>query len=69
MMHGSLKGLWWLAEIHWKRHYNWAKEKWKRRPNLGWRRTIPPKSLIHESAYQRGCDYARRLPPDAIPTS
>src|SRR5262249_61551158 len=31
-------------------------------PNLG-RRTIPPNSLIHESAYQRGGDYARHLPP------
>jgi|SRR5215467_905633 len=34
----------------------------KRWPNLG-RRTIPPNSLIHESAYQRGGDYARHLPP------
>src|SRR5262245_53642786 len=31
-------------------------------PNLG-RRTIPPNSVIHESAYQRGGDYARHLPP------
>ena len=67
-MHKSLKGLWWLAEILWKRHYNWVKQKWERRPNLGRRRTIPPNSLIHESAYQRGDDYAKRLPPDAIPT-
>ncbi|MGB8555808.1 MAG: hypothetical protein WCD73_21030, partial [Pseudolabrys sp.] len=52
-----------------KRHYNWARQKWERRPNLGRRRTIPPSSLIHESAYRRGGDYARRLPPDAIPTS
>jgi hypothetical protein len=22
MMHESLKTLWWLAEIFWKRHYN-----------------------------------------------
>jgi hypothetical protein len=69
MMHVSLKRLWWLAEILWKRHYNWAKKKWERRLNLGQRRTIPPKSLTHESAYQRGCNCARRLPPDAIPTS
>ena len=68
-MHESLTGLWWLAEILWKRHYNWARQKWERRPNLGRRRTIPPNSLIHESAYQRGGDYARHLPPDAIPTS
>jgi len=68
-IHTSLKGLWWLAEILWKRHYNWIKQKWERRPNLGRRRTIPPNSLIHESAYLRGGDYAKRLPPDAIPTS
>jgi hypothetical protein len=67
-MHESLTGLWWLAEILWKRHYNWARQKWERRPNLGRRRTIPPNSLIHESAYQRGGDYARHLPLDAIPT-
>jgi uncharacterized protein (DUF2235 family) len=68
MMHDSLTGLWWLAEILWKPHYNWLTQKWERRPNLGRRRTIPPNSLIHESAYQRGGDYAKRLPPDAIPT-
>lgn len=68
-MHDSLTGLWWLADVLLKRHYNWARQKWERRPNLGRRRTIPPSSLIHESAYRRGGDYARRLPPDAIPTS
>jgi uncharacterized protein (DUF2235 family) len=47
---------------------NWVKRQWERRPNLGRRRTIPPGSLIHESAYKRGGDYAKRLPPDAIPT-
>jgi len=36
--------------------------------NLGRRRTIPAGSFIHESAYKRGGDYAKRLPPDAIPT-
>src|SRR5262245_51130954 len=68
MMHESLTGLWWLAEILWKRRYNWVKRQWERRANLGRRRTIPPGSLIHESAYKRGGDYAKRLPPDAIPT-
>src|SRR5262245_41462190 len=68
MMHESLTGLWWLAEILWKRQYNWAKRQWERRPNLGRPRTIPPGSLIHESAYKRGGEYAKRLPPDAIPT-
>jgi uncharacterized protein (DUF2235 family) len=69
VMHESLTGLWWVAEILWKRHYNWGKQRWERRLNLGRRRTIPPNSLIHESAYERGGDYARRLPSDAIPAS
>ena len=69
VMHESLTGAWWLAEILWKRHYNWLKQKWERRPNLGRRRTIPPKSLIHQSAYQRGDDYKNLLPADGIPTT
>jgi uncharacterized protein (DUF2235 family) len=68
-LHESLKGAWWLAEILWKRHFNWTTRQWKRRPNLARRRTIPPKSLIHVSAYQRGDGYARRLPADAISTT
>jgi uncharacterized protein (DUF2235 family) len=68
-MHESLRGLWWLAEVLWKRHYNWKERKWERRANLGRRRTIPPGSLIHESAYQRGGDYKSRLPPDGKPTA
>ncbi len=68
IMHESLKGFWWLAELLWKRHYNWTKQEWTRRPNLGRRRTIPPMSLVHELAYQRGGAYAKRLPPDAIVT-
>jgi hypothetical protein len=55
--------------VLWKRHFNWDTRQWERRPNLGRRRTFPPKSLIHESAYQRGDEYAKRLPPDGIPTS
>jgi uncharacterized protein (DUF2235 family) len=68
-MHESLKGFWWLAEVLWKRHFNWKTRRWERRPNLGRRRTIPPKSLIHESAYQIGGDYKARLPADGIPVS
>jgi hypothetical protein len=68
-MHESLKGGWWLAEILLKRHYNWEKRKWEHRMNLGRRRTIPPASLIHEAAYQRGDEYRKFLPPDGIPTA
>jgi len=34
--------------------------------NLFRRRTMPPKSLVHESAYLRGPDYARFIPADAV---
>jgi uncharacterized protein (DUF2235 family) len=68
-MHESLIGIWWLAEILWKRHWDWDKQVWKHRPNLGRRRTIPPRSLIHEAAYQRGEEYKTLLPPDGIPTA
>jgi hypothetical protein len=66
--HESLKGAWWLAEFLLKRHYNWKTRKWERHANLGHRRTIPPKSLIHQSAYDRGVEYQKRLPPDGVPT-
>jgi len=31
MMHESLTRLWWLAEILWKRRYNWMKRQYGRR--------------------------------------
>jgi uncharacterized protein (DUF2235 family) len=65
-IHESLEGLWVFAEFIWKKHWNWARHKWEHRPNLFRCRTIPPKSLVHDSAYLRGDDYAKRLPPDAI---
>lgn len=67
--HESLTGAWWLAELLWKRHFNWKTRQWERRANLGRPRTIPPKSLVHESAYQRGSKYQERLPADAIRTT
>lgn len=69
IMHESLKGWWWIGEYVFKRHYNWEKRVWEHRMNRGRRRTIPPNSLIHESAYQRGGAYADRLPPDGIRTA
>jgi hypothetical protein len=69
-IHKSLKGWWWLAEIIWKRHYDWRTHQWKRRPNLGRWRTIPPGSVIHPSVFERNSTYMdelkKRLPPDAI---
>ena len=64
--HESLTGLWNLAEFIRKKHYNWKKHKEERRMNLYRRRTIPPKSLVHDSAFERGDDYAKRIPGDAI---
>jgi uncharacterized protein (DUF2235 family) len=66
-MHESLTWPWYPAEFVLKRHYDWDKKKEGRRMNLFRRRSIPPGSLIHRSAYERGDDYAKRLPPDGIP--
>jgi uncharacterized protein (DUF2235 family) len=60
---------WWPAEILWKREYNFKTKQLERRPNLARRRTIPPQSLVHQSAFQRGADYKKLLPADAIPTN
>jgi len=64
-MHESLSGAWKVAEFIPKRHWNWQKNKWERRMNLFRRRTIPSESWVHESAYLRSGDYAKRLPDDA----
>jgi len=50
------------AEFIPKRHYNWAQSVGKRRMNLGRRRSIPDGAHIHESAFQRGDEYSKRLP-------
>jgi uncharacterized protein (DUF2235 family) len=68
-MHESLTLAWWPAELIPKRHFNWKGRRWERRCNLGRRRTIPPGSLVHQSAYARANGYKTRLPPDAIPVS
>lgn len=66
-MHESLKGFGWnVAEFVPKRHFDRKTGKEKRRMNLYRRRTIPSGSLIHNSAYQRGAEYAKLLPADAI---
>jgi uncharacterized protein (DUF2235 family) len=66
MMHESLTPWWWPAEFLLKRHFNWQEKKWERRMNLFRRRTIPPGSMVHQSAYDRAGDYKNRLPSDAI---
>jgi hypothetical protein len=37
--------------------------------NLFRRRTIPPKSLIHQAAFERGEEYRRLLPADGVPVT
>jgi uncharacterized protein (DUF2235 family) len=64
--HDSLKGLWHIGELIPKRKYSWANNKWKRGCNLWRRRTIPPSSLVHESAWIRKDNYKSRLPADAV---
>jgi uncharacterized protein (DUF2235 family) len=61
-LHKSLKHLWWAAEIVPKKRYDWTSGTYARRMNLGARRFIPPGSFVHRSAFERGRDYAKRLP-------
>jgi uncharacterized protein (DUF2235 family) len=68
-MHESLSLAWWPVEFLRKRHFDWTKKEWERRMNLGRRRTIPPGSLIHQSAYDRTGGYKARLPADGVPVS
>ena len=63
-MHQSLCGLWWLAELVFKRHYDWGRKAWGRRMNLGRRRTMPAGALVHRSALLLGPDYQKYLPAD-----
>jgi len=65
-MHKSLKKFWYLAEFIPKRRYDQRKQRWHRRPNLFRRRVFPPEPMVHESAFQRGSEYQKRLPADAI---
>jgi uncharacterized protein (DUF2235 family) len=64
--HESLAGAWRIAEYVPKRHFDFVTRKEGRRMNLGRRRTIPPKSLVHASAFERGEGYRQCLPADAI---
>jgi uncharacterized protein (DUF2235 family) len=65
-MHESLKGLWNLAEFVPKKHYDFQTGKEAKRMNLYRSRTIPEGAMIHASAYERGEEYAKKLPASAI---
>jgi uncharacterized protein (DUF2235 family) len=64
--HESLTWPWWPAELVLKRHYDWATSQWERRMNLGRRRTVPAKSLVHDAAYLRGAEYLKNFPADCV---
>jgi hypothetical protein len=64
-LHESLKGWWNLAEIIFKKRFNWKTSETGWRMNLWRRRSIPPKSFVHESAFQRN-NYRSRFPDDAV---
>jgi len=65
-LHESLKGFWKIAEYIPKKHFDYATGKTAWRANRSRRRTIPPESLVHESAFLRKDSYKACLPPDAI---
>ena len=69
MAHESLTLLWNLAEFIPKLHYDWTTGNTGYRMNLYRRRTIPPKSLVHDSVFERNGNYSARVPSDAIPVS
>ena len=64
-VHQSLTPAWWLAEFVVKKHYNWLKHRYERRPNLFRRRHFGPNPCIHESAWDQSVDYTARFPTDA----
>ena len=64
--HESLTGAWHLAEFVPKKHFNRESGKEERRMNNHRRRTVPPGSLVHIAAFERGDEYRKRLPPDVI---
>ena len=66
-IHESLTGWWRLAEWIRKPHYDFQSGKTEMRRNRGKRRTIPPRSLVHESVFRRDNGrYCERVPEDAI---
>lgn len=64
--HHSLTTQWWPAEFVPKQHYECETKTKAWRMNLFRRRTMPAGACVHETAFERGPDYRRRLPPDAV---
>jgi uncharacterized protein (DUF2235 family) len=63
-IHDSLEWYWWPAEIVPKKQFDWRRQAWERRPNLGRQRTIPPGSLVHSAVLAQPPGYMERLPKD-----
>jgi hypothetical protein len=65
-MHESLKGSWHLAEYVPKKPFDRQTRTESRRMNRHRRREIPEGSLVHAAAFERGGEYCKRLPRDAV---
>ena len=67
-IHESLAGPWHIAEYVPKRHYDFATKQERWRANRYKRRTVPRRSLVHWSVYERGPAYVATLglPNDAV---
>jgi len=66
-IHESLTGWWKVAEWIRKPHFDSQTGKTEMLRNRGKRRTIPPRSLVHESVFKRDNGrYCERVPKDAI---
>jgi uncharacterized protein (DUF2235 family) len=67
--HESLKGAWKIAEWVRKPHYDAKTGKTEMRANRGRRRTVPARSMVHESVFRRhGGSYWKTagVPEDAV---
>src|SRR5581483_1257814 len=56
-IHESLTGLWHLAEVVPKRHFDWHTRVERHRANLWRPRTIPDGALVHPAVFQRRNNY------------
>jgi uncharacterized protein (DUF2235 family) len=66
VIHRSLTGGWRATELVPVRHYDWTSRSGKWTINGFRRRELPPRPLIHDSAWSLGEEYTRKLPSDAL---
>lgn len=66
-VHYRMQPWWWaLTEFMPKKHWNFDKQAWEWRANLFRRRTLPPKPIVHDVAWQIP-GYV--VPKNAVPLS